>query len=114
MSLELGAHLKKLRERKGLSMRSLAQLSGVSHPYISQLESGRNTEPSLKVIAKLAGPLGVSAAQLLTDFEFLEDLKAYSIESTLLGEINKLKVENEKLKLQLNAIRKLTGGVSIE
>ena len=49
----LGALLEHLREERGLSLRELAQLSGVDHAYIYRLESGEKESPSEEVLSKL-------------------------------------------------------------
>lgn len=53
-----------LREARGLSLRDLAERSGVSAPMLSQVERG-DTSPSIAVATKIAGGLGLSLSQLL-------------------------------------------------
>src|SRR5437868_14388077 len=53
-----------LREARGLSLRDLADLSGVSAPMLSQVERG-DTSPTLAVAGKIAAGLGLSLSQLL-------------------------------------------------
>lgn len=53
-----------LREAKGLSLRDLAQLSGVSAPMLSQVERGE-TSPTLVVAQKIASGLSLTLSQLL-------------------------------------------------
>src|SRR5690625_2858457 len=57
-------YLKEKREEKGESITGLSKLSGISRPYLSQLESG-NRKPSPELINKLAEPLGVDLSTLL-------------------------------------------------
>ncbi len=52
-------YLKKIRERKGLTIRALAKYSDVSNSYISQIERGIRF-PSADILKKLAGPLGLT------------------------------------------------------
>ncbi|MBD7985311.1 helix-turn-helix transcriptional regulator [Sporosarcina sp. Sa2YVA2] len=61
----IGEFIKEQRLNKGFSIRKLAELSGVSHPYLSQIETGKNTKPSNDVLHKLADPLGVSHFDLM-------------------------------------------------
>ena len=49
------------RERKGLSQRDLAKLSGVKQPIIARMEKG-NTNPQLNTILKVLAPLGKTLA----------------------------------------------------
>lgn len=41
------------RERAGLTLRDVEQAIGIGNPYLSQLESGKITNPSFKVVQKL-------------------------------------------------------------
>ena len=45
------------RERKGLSQRDLAELSGVKQPAIARLESMKST-PQIDTLLKILAPLG--------------------------------------------------------
>jgi transcriptional regulator with XRE-family HTH domain len=59
----LGAFIRRQRELQKLSMRQLADLAGISNPYLSQIERGLR-EPSEKVVDALARNLEVSADAL--------------------------------------------------
>src|SRR5687767_4708251 len=50
---ELGRFLEHRRRELGLSRRDLADQSGLSYPYVSQLETG-DLEPALKAMRALA------------------------------------------------------------
>ncbi|PPA70508.1 XRE family transcriptional regulator [Jeotgalibacillus proteolyticus] len=54
-----------MRKEKKLSMRKLADRSGVSHAYISQLESGKRDAPKPELIRKLSNGLGVDYHELM-------------------------------------------------
>lgn len=56
----LGNVIKEARKNKKKSLRSLANEIGVSHPYLSQLENGRNTHPSKEILLKIAEGLNIS------------------------------------------------------
>src|SRR5690242_21586433 len=60
----LGARVKALRESSGLSLRDLAERSGVSAPMLSQVERGE-TSPTLTVAARIATGLEMRLSQLL-------------------------------------------------
>jgi transcriptional regulator with XRE-family HTH domain len=60
----VGARVKSLREAMGLSLRDLADRSGVSAPMLSQVERGA-TSPTLAVAARIAAGLDLSLSQLL-------------------------------------------------
>jgi len=60
----LGPRVRNLREAMGLSLRDLAERSGVSAPMLSQVER-RETSPTIAVAAKIAAGLELSLSQLL-------------------------------------------------
>jgi transcriptional regulator with XRE-family HTH domain len=62
--IEVGNRIRALREGMGLSLRELAERSGVSAPMLSQVERGE-TSPTLAVAAKIAAGLELSLSQLL-------------------------------------------------
>jgi transcriptional regulator with XRE-family HTH domain len=57
--------IKALRQAKGLSQRTLAARVGVTAAYITMLERGKKTNPSLPTLRKLAKALGVPVTELL-------------------------------------------------
>ena len=60
----LGPRIKALREAMDLSLRDLAERSGVSAPMLSQVERG-GTSPTLQVASKIAAGLELRLSQLL-------------------------------------------------
>lgn len=60
-----GSAIKRARIEKGLSLRETARRVGISHAYLSQLENGRTSNPSLTIVFKLAEELDVSFAYLM-------------------------------------------------
>ena len=63
MTSPLGEFIRRQRELQELSMRQLADLVGISNPYLSQIEHGLR-EPSEKVLEAIAENLHVSADAL--------------------------------------------------
>ena len=59
----LGDYLREQRSQARLSLRQLAELTGVSNPYLSQIERGLR-RPSAEVLQQLAKALRVSAETL--------------------------------------------------
>lgn len=55
----VGAHVRRLREAVGLSLRALAAQTGFSPGFISQLENGQ-VSPSIQSMEKIAGALGAT------------------------------------------------------
>ena len=61
--VELGKFIRDQRRRTHLSVRRLADLSGVSNPYLSQIERGLR-KPSADILQQLAKALSISAETL--------------------------------------------------
>jgi HTH-type transcriptional regulator, competence development regulator len=64
-SKEFGGFLRQLRKTMGLTLSQLATASGVSKPYIANIENGRRDVPSAEVLIKLSNPLSVDFLLLL-------------------------------------------------
>src|SRR5690348_18175193 len=60
----IGTRVKALREAMDLSLRDLAERSGVSAPMLSQVERGE-TSPTLQVARRIAAGLELRLSQLL-------------------------------------------------
>jgi transcriptional regulator with XRE-family HTH domain len=60
----LGTRVRALREAEGLSLRDLAERSGVSAPMLSQVERGE-TSPTVTVAERIASGLELRLSQLL-------------------------------------------------
>jgi transcriptional regulator with XRE-family HTH domain len=60
---ELGAFIKHQREVASMSVRRLADLAGVSNPYLSQIERGLR-RPSAEILQQLAKALKISVETL--------------------------------------------------
>src|SRR5919201_6189408 len=63
-SVRIGPRIHALREAMDLSLRDLAERSGVSAPMLSQVERGE-TSPTLTVAARIAAGLELTLSQLL-------------------------------------------------
>jgi transcriptional regulator with XRE-family HTH domain len=64
----LGANLRRLRVKRGLSLERLSKLSGVSRAMLSQVELAYSA-PTINVIWRIASALGVPFGALLTTQE---------------------------------------------
>jgi XRE family transcriptional regulator, regulator of sulfur utilization len=62
--IHIGPRVKALREAMDLSLRDLAERSGVSAPMLSQVERGE-TSPTLHVASRIAAGLELKLSQLL-------------------------------------------------
>lgn len=64
MQLDLGSELRRIREAKKLSLRSVASAVGVSASLLSQVETGK-TQPSVSTLYALVNHLGISLDGLM-------------------------------------------------
>ena len=68
----LGEFIAGQRRAAQLSLRQLAEQTGISNPYLSQIERGLH-QPSIKVIKSLADALNLSAEAMLAQAAGLDD-----------------------------------------
>ena len=68
----LGDYLREQRQSAKLSLRQLAELAGVSNPYLSQIERGLK-KPSAEILQQLAKGLEVSAESLYVHAGILDE-----------------------------------------
>jgi transcriptional regulator with XRE-family HTH domain len=69
---DLGAFIKDQRELARLSVRRLADISGVSNPYLSQIERGLR-RPSADILRQIAQALRISAESLYVRAGILDE-----------------------------------------
>ncbi len=104
--MEIGEFIRNFRKKKQLTLNELAKKSGVSQPYLSQLETGKNNNPTSDTLEKIAKGLDLSYLELLSltktipdhdisqiDFNNPDWLKEYN------GEKNRKEIQED---LQLN------------
>ena len=60
---DLGARVRTLRRERGLTLKGLGRLAGLSHPFLSQVERGL-ARPSVSSVERIAAALDVSVAHL--------------------------------------------------
>ena len=63
-NIEFGKYLKTIREKNGYSLRELARMSDITPYYISYLENGKKTNPSVEIMAKLFKVLNMSKLEI--------------------------------------------------
>ncbi|MEI3611203.1 helix-turn-helix domain-containing protein [Pseudogracilibacillus sp. SO30301A] len=63
--MTFGSYIKRLRLENNLSSRKLAERSGISQGYLSQLETGANKNPSPEIVKKLANGLNADYTLLM-------------------------------------------------
>jgi transcriptional regulator with XRE-family HTH domain len=70
-----GRNIRELRKKKRMSLDQLSDLSGVSKSYISYIERGLQTNPSLSVLGKMAKALDVELIYLIKILDNSEEEK---------------------------------------
>jgi len=68
---DLGAFIRDQRRNARLSLRSLSERTGISNPYLSQIERGLR-KPSADILQRVARALSVSAETLYVQAGMLE------------------------------------------
>lgn len=61
----ISKNIKKLRETKGLSQEKLARLADVANNTIIKIEVGKNQNPTLDTLRKIAKALEISVDDLI-------------------------------------------------
>ena len=69
---DLGEYIREQRRQAELSVRKLADLAGVSNPYLSQIERGLK-RPSAEILQQIARALEVSAESLYVRAGILDE-----------------------------------------
>lgn len=60
-----GSNVRKLRRAREISQEELADRAKIDRSYLTGLEGKGGRNPTLKVVERIAGALGVSAASLM-------------------------------------------------
>ena len=60
----IGLRVRRLRERKGYSLRDLGAASGLTQQAIGSIEAGRSPDPKISTILRLAAALGCKPGAL--------------------------------------------------
>ena len=61
----ISKNIKQLREKKGLSQEKLARMADVANNTIIKIESGKNDNPTLDTLKKIAKALDISVDELI-------------------------------------------------
>jgi transcriptional regulator with XRE-family HTH domain len=71
----IGDYIREQRQRAKVSLRQLADATGVSNPYLSQIERGLR-KPSAEILQQIAKGLRISAEALYVQAGILDDREA--------------------------------------
>jgi transcriptional regulator with XRE-family HTH domain len=61
--MQVGKNIRRLRKEQGLDQGELANLVGITQPYLSQLENGER-DPSMSLLRKICEELDLSLPEL--------------------------------------------------
>jgi transcriptional regulator with XRE-family HTH domain len=71
----IGEYIREQRKRAKVSLRQLAEVTGVSNPYLSQIERGLR-KPSAEILQQIAKGLRISAEALYVQAGILHEREA--------------------------------------
>ncbi|MEK5068583.1 helix-turn-helix domain-containing protein [Sporosarcina sp. FSL K6-1508] len=108
INTELGLAIKGVRNDKGLTLSDLSELSGISKPYLSQIESGKR-QPSTEILKKLAIALEIHYFDLLRLAGHNELVELYNAKQSKYNSLNAGEsTAMNQLKSRLNAFEQAT------
>ncbi|NHZ71117.1 MAG: helix-turn-helix domain-containing protein [Proteobacteria bacterium] len=84
---DVGSFIKEQRERSALSIRKLAEMTGVSNPYLSQIERGVRT-PSAEILRSIAGALSIRTETLYQRAGLLDEKESPAVGEAILADEN--------------------------
>lgn len=108
METNFGSRLKALRTSKKMSLKDVAERSGVSHPYISQIENKNRNAPKPEIIRKLAKGLNEKPIDLMAlagyfseeEAEYRKEVLKSSIQSKKKAKKTLQELEDNKRDIQ--------------
>jgi transcriptional regulator with XRE-family HTH domain len=77
--------LREQRENAQLSLRQLAEIAGISNPYLSQIERGLK-KPSAEILAQIAKGLRISAETLYVRAGILDERQGSDVAAAVLAD----------------------------
>jgi len=81
----LGTQLRRIRALRKLSLRDVEEATGISNPYLSQLENGKISKPSPHFLHKLAKLYDVEYEILMQAAGYVHERQQKAGPATLLG-----------------------------
>jgi len=116
--LSFGEIIKREREKIGLSLRELAEMSNIEASYISRLEKGNRENPGFPTVCALAKALNLNGEEVLKSFGYdqlgtstitpkKEDIKREVAEEIAKGlvDILAISVIAEKTKVDIEKVQ---------
>lgn len=106
---DIGGFIRAQREAAQVSLRQLAQLAGVSNPYLSQIERGLRN-PSAEVLTQIAKGLRVSSEVLYVRAGYLEQREHSPVRDALLADTDITERQKQVLLDIYESFRRENGG----
>lgn len=107
-SIDVGAFIREQRRLAELSVRRLAELAGVSNPYLSQIERGLR-KPSAEILQQIAKALEISSETLYVRAGILDDERVH-LTSDVEGAVRRAsELTNEQKQALLGVYRSFLG-----
>ncbi|AEA22852.1 helix-turn-helix domain-containing protein [Pseudonocardia benzenivorans] len=82
---DIGSYIRSQRESAQVSLRQLAKVTGVSNPYLSQVERGLR-KPSAEILQQIAKGLRISAEALYVKAGILDERPASAVTDAVLAD----------------------------
>ena len=79
---DVGSFIKEQRERSALSIRKLADMTGVSNPYLSQIERGVR-KPSAEILRAISEALAIRTETLYEHAGLLDRVDAPAVQDAI-------------------------------
>ena len=102
---EFGTYIRRLRNKRGMTIRQLELYSGVSNSYLSQLENGKRGIPSPDIIKKLSTGLRVDYEELMIKAGYMKEHEGITKRERI---INKIATEFSDADLMFEDMESLT------
>lgn len=99
-----GLFLKEKRLQKELSLRELAELSGLSHIYLHHVENGKKAPPSDKALIELASALKLDNESKILFFDLAAQSKSEHDKNNFYSPVDVARYINEQPTIR-NVIR---------
>jgi transcriptional regulator with XRE-family HTH domain len=105
---DLGAFIREQRRNARLSLRNLSALSGISNPYLSQIERGLR-RPSADILQQIAKALRISAETLYVRAGILEQRDDAGLEDAIARDVT---LSERQKQVLLEVYRSFRGGAA--
>ncbi len=108
MHVDVGGFIREQRRLAELSVRRLAELAGVSNPYLSQVERGLR-RPSAEILQQIAKALEISSETLYVQAGILDEERAPAPSDLEAAIRRATELSEEQRKALLGVYRSFTG-----